>query len=663
MNDDVLEAKNFINYKCANFWNAVVLGFCIITLVAFYLIPSDISLRVFWGNFTPIHTILEFFSIVPAFAVATLGLATSRTVRAKYIVILSFACLIVGILDVGHVLSYKGMADFITPSSLDKSIYFSLASRVALTLTLLYISVFSIKTRGEDDSEAVKLCCGSAITLLYVGVISYVIFFYFESLPTLFVEGSGLTNYKKGIEFSFVFLTLVASILFYIQQNKEETKAHTGTKWLAFGCFIFSLCGLCFSSYTYTDDRFTLLGHVFKIIAMGYVYYAIYLECVVNPLDKMKELAIKAETAERTKTQFLANVSHELRTPLGIISGYSEMLEARSDKTEAGVWAKIIRKNSDQLKLLIDDLLDLVKVDSDDFKLTYSQFSLSEFLSQCEDDFKNEFHKKGVSFTIVNHTQKNLYVITDKHRLRQIFNNMLSNAKKFTERGFVRIEVFKENNLVIVKVADSGSGIHEQYIEHLFKPFNQLHDLTKSTSGGTGLGLSISQKLSQLLGGDLYLEETQVNQGTIFVFSFEDKDENNIDKINSFHSNKPKPIPTFESKRVLITDDVSENLNLLELYLLPTQVEVVRASSGDEALKELSRKSIDLILLDIQMPIKDGYETAKEIRSKGLDLPIIAISAHAHESEKQKAFESGFQDYLLKPIEATKLHDCLSKYL
>ena len=395
--NSIEKEKYLENIRRINIYSILVLTFCVATLILSYTVGHTVLPEIVRMEYVSVHTILEFIAIIPAFAVFTLGLATARTVQAKHILILSFTSLAVGILDIAHVLSFKGMAEFITPAGPNKAIYFWFSSRLAATVALLYTGIFLLKKGRNETPDTERVCCGVILALTYVGVSSYFILFEPETLPRMFNEGVGLTDLKVVIEGAIGIVSLITSILLMIAHFRNKNDGASGTPWLSFSCFIFALSGICFLSYSNVDDRFNFLGHVFKIIAMAYVYYAIFIECVKNPLLRMQELARKAEYAEKTKTQFLANVSHELRTPLGIISGYTEMLEQKNLKSEASEWIKIVRQNSNQLKFLIDDLLDIVKIDDPDFKLTYSQFSLDEFLKDCESDFKYEFEKKHLN--------------------------------------------------------------------------------------------------------------------------------------------------------------------------------------------------------------------------------------------------------------------------
>lgn len=364
---------------------------------------------------------------------------------------------------------------------------------------------------------------------------------------------------------------------------------------------------------------------------------------------------------EEFKNKFLANTSHELRTPLNSIMGFSTILQ-RSNLNETQLhYLDIIKQSGEHLRNLIDDILDISKIEMGRLKIQYDRFDFFKVIELINDTYTVKAKTKNLEFS--SKIDKNIpkYLVGDKIRLTQILTNLLDNAVKFTHHGGVNLNVKllerKSKNLKVeFEIKDTGIGIQDDKIDSIFESFIQTHDV--NTYGGTGLGLSIVKSLINLMDGSLKVE-SKVDKGTIFKFilnfefSANQKEEEVVDL-------KPKSRNTENKFNVLIADDLESNLLLLMKILADYgdyYVDVV--SNGDQVIERLHQNHYDLILMDLKMPKMDGYETTRFIRQSKLeefkDIPIIALTANVSPLEKEICLGIGMNDYVAKPFNEKEL--------
>ncbi|MEN0059974.1 MAG: response regulator [Bdellovibrio sp.] len=388
---------------------------------------------------------------------------------------------------------------------------------------------------------------------------------------------------------------------------------------------------------------------------------------------ELENLRKKAEEANFSKSQFLANMSHEIRTPLASVLGFSDVLsQGFLDEEERKECLSAIRRNGELLLRLIDDILDLSKIEAQQIQLVRSEFCLDEVLTDLETTLTLRAQQKGIELKIQRPSGRTWHFISDSMRIKQVFINVIGNAIKFTEKGAVEVSVNVQEDhkntlsakhaTLQFRVKDSGIGISEEERQKLFKPFSQADASTRRRFGGTGLGLVISRHLAQSLGGDLKLVSSQPGEGSVFeielqvevVPSAEDKQPLDGAKGRSRDSESMEPLE-LQGKKILVVDDVSDNRLLISRYLKNTGVQIIEAASGSEALAAIEWAAPDLILMDIQMPMMDGYETTQRIRAKGYDKPIVALTAHAMKEEIERCREVGCDEVMTKPARRKEL--------
>jgi signal transduction histidine kinase len=384
----------------------------------------------------------------------------------------------------------------------------------------------------------------------------------------------------------------------------------------------------------------------------------------------LKTAKEKAEESDRLKSAFLANMSHEIRTPMNAILGFSELLKSEGITNEArDEYIKIITSKGNELMLIINDIIDISKIEAGDIQITISELVVYEFLEDCFKEFSEEkdmMTRDDIQLRLKLPEDANPVINTDPSRLKQILYNLVNNALKFTHEGFIEMGCYLENGKVIFYVKDTGIGIAEEKRDIIFDRFRQVDESINSEFGGTGLGLAISRHLCTLLGGEIWLD-SDLNQGSTFYF-YLPLLENRVREPQISGSRRPgskegKAIDLF-GKKILIAEDDPANYLFIESYLKGTRSEVTWAKDGEQLL-EIFRDDpdFDLVLMDLRMPLLNGFEATKIIRKTHPDLPVIALTAYAFADDREKSFQAGCNDYLAKPVKLEELTETLMKYL
>jgi PAS domain S-box-containing protein len=376
----------------------------------------------------------------------------------------------------------------------------------------------------------------------------------------------------------------------------------------------------------------------------------------------------KAEESDKLKTAFLASMSHEIRTPMNHIIGFTEFLkEPELPINEREEYSQIVYESSHVLLRLIEDIIDIAKIESGQMNINKSVFSVNELVASAFrsfNEFRNKQHKSHIRFLIK--TPENtgtLYIKTDAMRLQQILSNILDNAFKFTENGSVEIGFSASENNVKFYVKDTGPGIDPDKHELIFKRFRQLDYSSTKKYGGTGLGLSIVKGLLDLLEGEIHLE-SEPGKGTTFRFTIPGLIvQADRLRINS-QAIADKPV-NWSAYTFLVVEDERTNYNLLMIMLRPTKANLIWAKDGHEAveLMQAHKDSVDLVLMDIRLPILNGYDATRMIKKINPVVPVIAQTAYAMDVEIGKAMEAGCDDYITKPIDRLLLLDKISLHL
>ena len=364
-----------------------------------------------------------------------------------------------------------------------------------------------------------------------------------------------------------------------------------------------------------------------------------------------------ADAANLAKSAFLANMSHEIRTPLGAVIGFSDLVvDPEIPVAEKQNYVAAIRRNGALVSSLINDILDLSKIEAGKMEANLRPTPLSEILTDTKTLLNLQAQEKGITLNITSLTSLPEVIETDALRLRQILINIIGNAIKFTERGSVDVTIRHEDGRLAFTVKDSGKGIRPEDARRLFAPFSQVDNSSKRKHGGAGLGLILSKRLANLLGGDVVLAHSDPTQGSTFLITINPGSIDSSAIVPTQSKSGPaKTAERLDGLRVLLTDDAPDNQLLVSRLLKLAGAEVDIASNGREAVEKALAREYDVLLMDLQMPVMDGYEATRELRNHGYPGTIIALTAHALKEERERCMVSGFDDHLSKPINRSSL--------
>ena len=368
----------------------------------------------------------------------------------------------------------------------------------------------------------------------------------------------------------------------------------------------------------------------------------------------------EAEAANRAKSEFLANMSHEIRTPMNAILGFTELLRRGFGKSEreSSRYLDTIHHSGKHLLGLINDILDLSKVEAGQLTVEKIACAPHQVIQGALAELGLKAQEKGIRLSLRLLTPVPERVQSDPARIRQVVLNLLSNAVKFTERGGVEVVLACSGNAYTVEVNDTGIGMDPGQVEAMFDPFTQADASINRRFGGTGLGLAISRRLARALGGDL-LGTGQPGAGTSMLFTFATGPLEGVRLLDAAQLAAPAPegaaarrtrwrIP---SARVLVVDDGAENRELISLVLTEHGLWVDEAENGQVALGKMAATNYDLVLMDMQMPVLDGYAATRRIRARGMTVPVVALTAHAMKGSEEEVLRAGCTAYLTKPVD------------
>ncbi len=363
----------------------------------------------------------------------------------------------------------------------------------------------------------------------------------------------------------------------------------------------------------------------------------------------------RAEESNRLKSAFLANMSHEIRTPLNAIVGFSGILASTDEEEEKQEYVSIIENNNTLLLQLISDILDLSKIEAGTLEFQYSNIDLNKMLNELTSSLQLKIKSEKVQLTC-HLAEKNCFIHTEKNRLSQLLINLISNAIKFTTEGYIRFGYELRGKEIYFYVSDTGCGIPKDKQKSIFGRFVKL----SSFEQGTGLGLSICQTLVEHMGGTIGVDSEE-GKGSTFWFTLPYKAAIAVEE--SIKKEEIQPISIEKNKfTILIAEDNESNYKLFA-SILKGEYQLIHAWDGQEAVEMFKQYNPQIILMDINMPVMDGYEATKEIRKYSAKVPIIAITAFAYASDEQRVMESGFDGYMPKPINARLLKAQLTEIM
>ncbi|MBC8344615.1 MAG: response regulator [Bacteroidetes bacterium] len=381
-----------------------------------------------------------------------------------------------------------------------------------------------------------------------------------------------------------------------------------------------------------------------------------------------------AEESDRMKTAFLASMSHEIRTPMNAIIGFTDLLsDPDFSQEEKEEFIQLVTNNGDILLRLIDDIIDITKMEAGEFNVDIADCYVNKILKEVIVAGKDTLKRQGketieLKMELAN-DDDSFAILTDPTRFRQIITNLLGNSQKFTMNGYIEVgyviknneTLFGEDPFLQFYIKDTGIGISEEKREIIFDRFKQADDTVSKKYGGTGLGLTISKKLVDLMGGEIWVE-SEVGKGSTFYFTLPYR---LIQSTKEFIEPTEKIYENIDltGKTILIVEDIESNFNLLKTLLIKNNAKIIWAKDGKQAVDICRAKNVDLVLMDIKLPVLDGYNATGRIKQITKNIPIIAITAYARENDKIKSIHAGCDDYIPKPIKTELLYSMINKYI
>jgi len=418
-----------------------------------------------------------------------------------------------------------------------------------------------------------------------------------------------------------------------------------------------------------------------KALSLGTALIIIVLICgailfwfIITAIKKQNLLIRKLDNSEKevrkaakVKENFIANMSHEIRTPLNAIIGFADLLKRKENDEEAGEYVQTIRHAGENLLNIINDILDLSKIEAGMMRIEAAPFNIRELLNSIEVMFRPKAFEKGLQLSLSVEETIPDTLEGDATRLTQILVNLIGNAIKFTPGGSISVTITNEGMdrgfiRTGISIIDTGIGVEKEKLEYIFERFQQAEDSVARKFGGTGLGLSIVKDLVLLQQGTINIE-SEPGMGTTFQLVLPYKIPLSRAKNNHRSEVVSKSMPDFADVLILVVEDNEINQSLIKHLFKNWKLEFELVKNGEDAIEKLKKKKYDLILMDIQMPVMDGYSTTLEIRHNlNLDTPIIAMTAHAMEGEREKCLDYGMDEYISKPIREELLSKLIAQY-
>ena len=530
----------------------------------------------------------------------------------------------------------------------------AILSTILLPVILLSIFFWTIRSKNYKTAS-VLLCC----------------IFCFICFPIVFFTCGGVTS--GTISYMILGTVFVALLL-------------QGTEFKIILLLYFFVCSVCFFTDCFFPNFTIPISSRFSAyidISVSFILSSTVISLIlkfqkreyINASQIAQEESKKASEAAQAKGNFLSNMSHEMRTPMNAIIGMTNIALSSSEIAKKDDCLNKISEASNHLLRLINDILDMSKIEANKFDFVYKEFNFEKMLQVVVNFIKFQTEIKQQNFTISTDGNIPKIMIGDEIRISQVIINLLSNAVKFTpDKGNISLNVYfleeKEDNecTMLIEITDSGIGITEEQMDNLFTSFQQADNRISRKFGGTGLGLVISKRIVEMMGGRIWVK-SKPGKGSIFSFTLKIKrvlseKMEDIAEVKYFEN-----VPCFEGHTILLAEDVEINREILITVLEPTKLAVDCAENGITAVNMFADnpKKYSMIFMDLQMPEMDGYEAAGKIRSLDIPyakkIPIIAISANVFREDVEKCFEVGMNDHIGKPFEVSEVMEKLQEYL
>lgn len=480
-----------------------------------------------------------------------------------------------------------------------------------------------------------------------------------------------LTAFAEGLRSGsyLYFFALIFAIPYLINNNKKYNKEVVF--YFLFSAGLFALCiFFCPDTSAWQPISEADYDGMFKLNSLCTIFLCGLFAYLTIRFERRYAAALieekmKTEQAMKARSQFLSHMGHELRTPLNGIIGATNLLDKKTILKEQQEEFSILKYCSSHMLELINNILDYNKIEAGKLELHPVEANLKQLLQTSMLPFYNRFEEKKVALKITIDDSLNELVMVDDIRLIQVLNNLLSNALKFTEAGIVELKAVSQkksgNNIqVLFSVEDTGIGIKKEDMARVFASFEQVYSQSTRKYNGTGLGISICQRLLQLMDSELHVE-SEFNKGSRFYFTIDFK------KMVSGRKEEvaSQEIIDLKGITILIAEDNRINMMIAQKTLKDWNVNLICAENGDLALQELEKNNqVDLVLLDLEMPVMDGYTAVKEIKKRYAHVPVLAFTAALIDNEMYASLKNmGFEDAILKPFQPMELFSRIRKHL
>ncbi|EPR32818.1 integral membrane sensor hybrid histidine kinase [Alkalidesulfovibrio alkalitolerans DSM 16529] len=634
-------------------------------------------------DFLLFHALTELFSAAVCLAVFLLAWNTRGMMSNGGLLVIGISLAFAGFVDVLHTLAYKGMG-YMTWGGSNLPTQLWIAGRIVQTLGLLALP-FAVTRRVHAKSTFLAF---AVVTVALLGVIFTGVF------PDCFVEGQGLTPFKKNMEYLLLSAMLLsAGLLWRVRFSFDQQVFEL----LAASILLTAASELFFTFYVSVYGISNIAGHLLKVAAVYLVYRALIETGLTKPFallfrelkQREEELTSARDAAERAnqaKGMFLANVSHEVRTPLSGVMNLLKLLDATRLDPEQREYVRLATASSRGLLHILNDILDLSRIESGRMPIEESDFALKPFLGEIRDVFAHQARQRGIDFSLEIDPTLPETLHGDPLRIRQIIFNLAGNSAKFTEQGRIAIRAEKDgiadDGRIILRltVSDTGPGIPKAQQESIFEPFVQADGGPGRKHGGTGLGLAIVRRLCDAMGGDIELE-SEPGTGTTFTVRLPLREGSELQadvRAEEFPAESAARSPDHAGQhkesssladlppmRLLLADDSRVNNLALRRLLEKRGHEVLPVWSGQEALDALAVEDVDVVLMDVQMPGMDGIQATQAIRAGKAgraDVPILALTAHAASGDRERFLAAGMNDHVVKPVEEDDLARALAAF-
>lgn len=618
------------------------------------------------------HGLSEVFSIAVAWGMFMIVWNSRQRIVNNYIIFVGIAYLFIGLMDLMHTFAYKGMNIFPWGES-NPAVQLWIASRF-LEVFSFYAALLFL--RRPIYPRAVF----AGYFLLTAALLSSIL--YFDIFPDCFVEGQGLTGFKKLSEYAISSLLVLYVFILYRKRGSFDPRVFRD---LVLAVVFTVMAELAFTFYVSMYGLSNLVGHYFKIFSFYLMYRAMIETGLRRPFDllfrelksseeallekneSLKDAMVRARQAERARSEFFAKMSHEIRTPMNAIIGLTELTLDTELTEEQREQLQMVSFSAENLLHIINDILDISKMEAGRLEINRIPFDLRELLHKTVMPLRHRAEEKGLRIEMEDNREGNALLTGDPVRLSQVIINLVGNAIKFTEKGYIKVRVEAEESRpekerLHFYVEDTGIGIAEEAQARIFDLFSQADASTSAEYGGTGLGLSIAHNIVELMGGELMLQ-SRPGVGSTFHFIITLEKAPWEEPRESLEAG-PEPGPGKAcSASILLVEDNLINQKIARRILEKADMSVSVAGDGERAVEMAASGKYDVILMDYYMPGMNGTEATRILRSRGIKTPIIALTAKALGSDREECLEAGMDDFVSKPVRSNELLGKLDEWV